>query len=58
MKKTFVYTVWGMKYGEETVYNEGLYWKEDDAWKRYAELWHGVGKLQWKWLDVKKMEVK
>lgn len=58
MKKNFVYMVWGLKHGNETAYPMGLYWKEDDAWQRYGELWTGLRKLEWKWLDVKKLEVK
>lgn len=58
MKKNFVYMVWGLKIGKEIPLPMGLYYKEDDAWKRFNELFAGMKKLEWKWLDVKKMEVK
>ena len=58
-KPKYIYMVWGLKYGNETAYPMGCYYGEDDAWKRFNELFSGVkGKLEWKWLDVKKMEIK
>lgn len=58
MKKMFVYLVWGLKHGNETAFPIGLYKNEDDAWKRFNELFSGEKKHEWKWLDVKKMELK
>lgn len=58
VKPKFVYMVWGIKLGNETAYPMGCYYNEDDAWKRFNELFSGAKKLEWKWLDVKKMEVR
>lgn len=58
MKLKFVYMVWGLKKGSLSACPLGCYYNEDDAWKRFGELYSGAGKLEWKWLDVKKIEVK
>ena len=56
-KPKFVYMVWGLKHGNDTAYPMGCYYSEDDAWKRFNELFSGMKKLEWKWLDVKKLKV-
>lgn len=54
LKKSFVYLVWGLKHGNETAFPMGLYKSEKDAWNRFDELFS----KEWKWLDVKRMELK
>ena len=56
-KPKYIYMVWGIKRNGLQAYPCGCFYNEDDAWKRFAELWQGVKKLEWRWLDVKKMEV-
>lgn len=57
MKKSYVYMLWGYRVGGAMPEIIGLYKVEDHAYYRFAEEVHGEKKLNWHWLNVKKMEV-
>lgn len=52
-----VYMLWGYRTNRDIPEVIGIYKQEDDAWKKFGELYHAEKKLDWKWLDIKKMEV-